>query len=76
MSEEQAQNKGTKLISCEARVWSHEKRKLMLLQVLSEHELSVKQSQLICQYNCMLGVGSILVEMSCYLACYHHNLHD
>ena len=31
ISEEQAQNKGTKLISCEAIVRSHAKRKLMLL---------------------------------------------
>ena len=40
---------------------------------MSEHAIPVKQSQLISQFNCMLGIGSILVEM---VACYHHILHD
>ena len=36
---------------------------------MSEHAIPVKQSQLISHFNCMLGIGSILVEM---VACYHH----
>ena len=40
---------------------------------MSEHAIPVKQSQLISHFNCMLGIGSILVEM---VACYHHILHD